>query len=75
MDDEPKERTRDQARKWKLAEWLDKRYPALCWADLATWAMGYREWEGVETQGRCNIHDEQFLRYGGCYCGKHQVTP
>jgi hypothetical protein len=75
MNDETTERPRDQQRKWKLAEWLDKRYPAMCWADLATWAMGHTAWEDVNTTGRCQVVDEQFLRYGGCYCNKCQVMP
>jgi hypothetical protein len=69
--DEQTERTRDEGRKWKLAERLNKRYPQMCWADLVMWSEGDKEWEGVNTQGRCGSSENiDFVRMGSCWCGK-----
>jgi hypothetical protein len=58
--------------KWKIADHLDKK-PNYCWANLVTWALGWRPWWWLFTEeGKgwlANQHCRNNPGEGG-YCGK-----
>lgn len=57
--------------RWWIAETLDRRRPATCWADLASWAMrtdGYRLRDAARP--RRSTCQRDIDDNGGCWCGK-----
>jgi hypothetical protein len=53
--------------KMKIAVWLDRRRPDLCWASLCTWALGYRDRRDGFDIIICEV---DCRRNGTCWCGK-----
>ena len=47
-----------------IANILDDIFPKACWADLATWSIGYTEFKDVSFSNQCEFLDDR------CYCGK-----
>ena len=62
-----------QSIKLKVALFID-RDENVCWADLATWAMGIKDWREIKTDGECRKGGIYWYNdCGGCYCGKHRI--
>jgi len=53
--------------RWRLAILLD-RIPGMCWADLVTWALGWRRNPWARRTSACRADE---ARSGCCYCGKY----
>lgn len=57
--------------RWPIAGLLDL-LPGTCWADLAVWAMGYRNYEGYSVRDmffpKCKIKQNTT-----CWCGKNKI--
>lgn len=53
--------------RWALLNLLDGRFPRMCRAKIAMWAMG-DPWEEVpESIGPCEADNQEL---GSCWCGK-----
>lgn len=50
-----------------FANILDDIFPKSCWMALASWALGYREFEDIPFFKQCEFLDDR------CYCGKQIV--
>lgn len=53
--------------RWQIARLVD-RYSNACWADLASWAWGDREWEDIDWKARLCQDDAR--NNGHCWCLK-----
>jgi len=53
--------------RWRLAILLD-RIPGMCWADLVTWALGWRRNPWARRTSVCRADE---ARNGCCYCGRY----
>jgi len=56
---------------FRLALWLDKRFPKWCWAELCTTiGLGYdiQDWRKARETGPSCARDCE--TFGSCYCGK-----
>lgn len=70
-------RERTEAERMKIAEWLHKRRPQMCWTELALWALGYKEWDDI-MWGTCSdaqrIADEDG-EWSVCWCMAQCALP
>lgn len=55
-----------------IASLLDRLFPLSCWADLAYWAYGFRDFSDVDFSGKCQRPPHLDAESGGCYCGKNR---
>ena len=51
---------------WRLLEWIDGRYPSVCWADLVQWKIDGAPIGWV----RGSSCQTDYARNGACWCGK-----
>jgi len=60
--------------RFEIAHKVSDALPMTCWTDWATWALGMHQVQENSYNSLCSVIDDQFVRCGGCYCGKH-MTP